>query len=91
MLLHVASNTDFRTFAGFGVLQNTPRPQTTPFLSSVYHLLAYGTRARSARGSQNCAILSILCPFNGNGAHLRVNDVVVDLPCRKDVIKEIHY
>ena len=30
--------------------------------------LAYGTRARSARGSQNRAILSIVCPFTGNSA-----------------------
>ena len=30
--------------------------------------LAYGTRARSARGSQNRAILSIICPFTGNSA-----------------------
>ena len=31
-------------------------------------ILAYGTRARSARGSQNRAILSIICPFTGNSA-----------------------
>ena len=43
---------------------------------------AYGTRARSGCGSQNCAILSILCSFTGNGAFLCVKDVVVDLPCR---------
>ena len=48
---------------------------------------AYGTRASSARGSQNCAILSILCPIAGNGAFLLVNEVVVHLPCRKDAIK----
>ena len=49
--------------------------------------LAYGTRARSAGGSQNCAILSMLCPFTGNGALLCVNAVVVDLPSGKDAIK----
>ena len=32
------------------------------------YFLAYGTRARSARGSQNRAILSIICPFTGNSA-----------------------
>ena len=32
------------------------------------NILAYGTRARSARGSQNRAILSIICPFTGNRA-----------------------
>ena len=52
------------------------------------HLLAYETRARSARGSQNCAILSIICPFTGNSAFwLCVNDIVVDLPRRKDATK----
>ena len=51
-------------------------------------LLAYGTHARSALGSQNCAILSILCPFTGNSAfRLCVNDIVVDLPRRKDATK----
>ena len=46
---------------------------------------AYGTRPRS---SQNCAIVSILCPIAGNGAFLCVNDVVyVHLHCRKDAIK----
>ena len=40
-----------------------------------------------ARGSQNCAILSILCPFSENRAFLCVNDVVVDLPCGKDTTK----
>ena len=49
--------------------------------------LAYGTRARGARGSQKCAILSIICPFTTNGAFLCVNDVVVHLRCRKDAIK----
>ena len=50
--------------------------------------LAYGTRARSARGSQNRAILSIICPFTGNRAfRLCVNDIVVDLPRRKDATK----
>ena len=48
---------------------------------------AYGTRARSARDSHNCAILSIICPFIGNGAFLCVSDVVVDIPCRKDATK----
>ena len=33
----------------------------------------------SARGSQNCATLSIICSFTGNSAFLCVNDVVVDL------------
>ena len=28
-----------------------------------------------------------LCPFTGNGAFRCINDVVVDLPCRKDAIK----
>ena len=58
-------------------------------------LLAYGTRARSARGSQNCAILSIICPFTGNSAFgLCVNDVVLGVPCRKDATEvffcEVH-
>ena len=38
-------------------------------------ILAWGARARSARGSQNCAILSIIFPFIGNGACLCTNDV----------------
>ena len=45
---------------------------------------AYGTRARSARDSHNCAILSIICPFI---AFPCVSDVVVDIPCRKDATK----
>ena len=58
-------------------------------------ILAYGTRARSARGSQNCAILSIICPFTGNSAFwLCVNDVVLGVPCRKDATEvffcEVH-
>ena len=55
-----------------------------------YHhgYLAYGTRVRSARGSQNRAILSIICPFTGNRAFwLCVNDIVVDLSRRKDATK----
>ena len=57
--------------------------------------LAHGTRARSARGSQNCAILSIICPFTGNSPfRLRVNNVVLGLPCRKDATEvffcEVH-
>ena len=52
--------------------------------SSIYDLLPC---IHSARGSENCAILSILCSFTGNGAFLCVNDVVVDLPCRKDATK----
>ena len=48
--------------------------------------LAYGTRARSARGSES-PILSIIFPFIGNGAFLCANEVVVDLPCRKDAAK----
>ena len=51
------------------------------------YCLAYGTRVRCPRGSQNCAVLSILCPFTGNGTFLCVNDVVVDLSCRKDTLK----
>ena len=39
-------------------------------LRHVRNILAYRTRTRSARGSQNCAILSIICPFTGNGAFL---------------------
>ena len=51
-------------------------------------VLAYGTRARNARGSQNCAILSIIRLFTGKGALcLSVNNVVVSLPCRKDATK----
>ena len=51
-------------------------------------ILAYGTRARSARGSQNCAILSIIHLFTTNGAFwLSVNSVVVYLPWRKDATK----
>ena len=38
-------------------------------------------------GSQNCAILSIIFPFTGNGAFLWVNDVVVDLSCQRDATK----
>lgn len=50
--------------------------------------LAHGTRARSAHESQNCAILSINCPFTENSAFwLCVNDIVVDLPRRKDATK----
>ena len=50
--------------------------------------LAYGTRARSARGGENRAILSIICTFTGNRAfRLCVNDIVVDLPRRKDATK----
>lgn len=46
--------------------------------------LAHGTRARSAHESQNCAILSINCPFTGNSAFwLCVNDIVVDLPVER--------
>ena len=57
--------------------------------------LANGTRARSARGSQNCAILSIICPFTGNSAfRLCVNDPVLGVPCRKDATEvffcEVH-
>ena len=51
----------------------------------------YGTRARSACDSQNCAILSIICPFTGNGAFLCVNDVVVDLLYRKDATKLFYF
>ena len=55
---------------------------------SLHHnALAYGTCARSAHGSQNCTTLSIIVPFIGNGAFLCANDVVVDLPCRKDATK----
>ena len=50
--------------------------------------LAYGTRARSARGSENYAIVSIIRPFTGKGAlGLSVNNVVVYLSCRKDAIE----
>ena len=52
------------------------------------YICAYGTRARSARGSQNCAILSIICPFTGNSAFLCVNDVV-NLPCRRPPFKDV--
>ena len=58
-------------------------------LSKVFlleNLRAYGTRARSARGSQNCTVLSIIFPFTGNSALQCVNDLVVDLHCRKDAI-----
>ena len=56
--------------------------------SKTFTNLAYGTRARSARGSQNRAILSIICPFTGNRAfRLCVNDIVVDLSRRKDATK----
>ena len=52
---------------------------------NISYILAYGTRARSARGSQNCAILSIIPILTAKGAFwLSVNSVVVYLPCRKD-------
>ena len=35
----------------------------------------------------DCAILSIIFPLTGNGAFLCVQDVVVDLPWRKDANK----
>ena len=48
-------------------LRKDPGNDEGPSILGAYHL-AYGTRARSARGSQNCAILSIICPFTANSA-----------------------
>ena len=43
----------------------------------------------SARGSQNCTVLSIICPFTGNSAfRLCVNDAVLGVPCRDPCRKE---
>ena len=57
----------YQYFLNYGA----PRARGAPLLPFVvygYFFLAYGTPARSARGSQNRAILSIICPFTGNRA-----------------------
>ena len=52
----------------YTICSNTVEPRLTATSDSSIPSLAYGTRARSARGSQNRAILSIICPFTGNSA-----------------------
>ena len=65
-----------------------PSPAILPVYVISDHAVSLHTESAPAvRAVVKTAILSIICPFTGNGAFLCVNDVVVDLPCRKDATK----